>query len=152
MGKVIISEDLVQTNIKAASKEEVIRVLAEKLKAKKYVDDGYYDKVIQREKNYPTGLPTIIPIALCHTERESVLKSALAVGTLEQPVDFQQMGSPELTVKAEIVFLLALNDPKDQIPWIMKLTSVFKEKENMEKVRFAKSDKDLAKICKELFL
>lgn len=152
MGKVIISEDLVQTNIKAASKEEVIKVLADKLKAKKCVDDGYYDKVIQREKNYPTGLPTIIPIALCHTERESVLKSALAVGTLEQPVDFQQMGSPELTVKAEIVFLLALNDPKDQIPWIMKLTSVFKEKENMEKVRFAKSDKELAGICKELFL
>ncbi len=152
MGKVIISEDLVQTNIVASTKEEVIKVLADKLKAKKYVDDGYYDKVIQREKNYPTGLPTVIPIALCHTERESVLKSALAVGTLKNPVEFQQMGSPELTVKAEIVFLLALNDPKDQIPWLMKMTSTFKSKETMEKVRFAKSSQELATVCKELFL
>ena len=152
MGKVIISEDLVQTNIVASTKEEVIKVLADKLKAKKYVDDGYYDKVIQREKNYPTGLPTVIPIALCHTERESVLKSALAVGTLKHPVEFQQMGSPELTVKAEIVFLLALNDPKDQIPWLMKMTSVFKDKETMKKVRFAKSNQGLATVCKELFL
>lgn len=152
MGKVIISEALVQTNIDASSKEEVIKVLADKLKAKKYVDDGYYDKVIQREKNYPTGLPTDIPIALCHTERESVLKSALAVGTLKSPVEFQQMGSPELVVKAEIVFLLALNDPKDQIPWLMKMTGVFKSKEVMERVRYARNNKELADTCKDLFL
>ena len=152
MGNVIISEDLMEINLDVSSKETAIKVLADKLKALDYVNDDYYDNVIRREKNFPTGLPTVIPIALCHTEREFVKQSALAVGTLKHPIEFQEMGAPERNVKAEIIFLLALNDPKDQVPWLRKMMTVFKSKEVMDQIKFSKNNKELADVMKTLFL
>ena len=152
MGNVIICEDLVEINLDVPSKEAAIKVLADKLKALDYVNDDYYENVIRREKDFPTGLPTVIPIALCHTEREFVKQSALAVGTLKHPIEFQEMGAPERMVKAEIIFLLALNDPKDQVPWLKKMMTVFKSKEVMDKIKFSKNNKELADVMKTLFL
>ena len=151
MGNVIISEDLMEINLDAPSKETAIKVLADKLKALDYVNNDYYENVIRREKDFPTGLPTVIPIALCHTEREFVIQSALAVGTLKHPIDFQEMGTPERVVKAEIIFLLALNDPKDQVPWLRKMMTVFKSKEVMEKIKFSKNRKELNDVMRTLF-
>lgn len=152
MGNVIISEDLMEINLEAPSKETAIKVLADKLKVLDYVNDDYYENVLRREKNFPTGLPTVIPIALCHTEREFVKQSALAVGTLKHPIEFQEMGAPERIVKAEIIFLLALNDPKDQVPWLRKMMTVFKSKEVMDQIKFSKNNKELADVMKTLFL
>ena len=151
MANVIISEKLIEINLAEKTKEAAIKVLADKLKVLDYVHEGYYENVIRREKNFPTGLPTVIPIALCHTEREFVKKSALAVGTLKNPIEFQEMGTPDRNVKAEIIFLLALNDPKDQVPWLQKMMTVFKSREVMEKIKFAKDSKELASYLKELF-
>jgi len=37
---------------------------------------------IQREREYLTGLPSGIPVALCHTDSQFTLHNAMAVGTL----------------------------------------------------------------------
>ena len=73
------------------------------------------------------------------------------MGTLKNPIEFQEMGTPDRNVKAEIIFLLALNDPKDQVPWLQKMMTVFKSREVMEKIKFAKDSKELASYLKELF-
>ena len=50
--------ELVETNISAKIKEEVIRFLAKKLADRKCVSSHYSELVLQREKEYPTGLIT----------------------------------------------------------------------------------------------
>ena len=152
MEKVIVSEELMEINLDAPSKELAIKILADKLKALDYVTDDYYENVIKREKKFPTGLPTVIPIAMCHTEREFVNQSALAVGTLKNPIEFRDMGAPDRFVKAEIIFLLALNDPKDQVTWLRKMMTVFKSKEVMGKIKSSKNKKELTDIIKEFLL
>jgi PTS system galactitol-specific IIA component len=152
MSNVIVSEQLIEIGLDKKTKEEVIQVLADKLKALDYVKDGYLESILRRENDFPTGLNTIIPIALCHTEQDFVKQSALAVGTLKNPVEFQEMGAPDRIVKAEIVFLLALNDPKDQVPWLRKMITVFKSKEVMEEIKFSDSNKALTKLLEKLFV
>lgn len=151
MAEVILSEDLIVLQIKETNKEAVIKLLADRLKAKGYVKDGYYDNVIQREKEFPTGLPTVIPVALCHTEAEYVNQSAMAVGTLAQPVAFNEMGTPERDIQAEIVFLLALKDPKDQITYLKTMVTVFKDKETLTTIRDAKDPAELLAFLKGIF-
>lgn len=151
MAEVILSEDLIELGINETKKEDVIRVLAEKLKAKGYVKDGYYENVVKREETFPTGLPTAIPVALCHTEARYVNQSAMAVGTLTHPVEFHEMGTPERNIKAEIVFLLALKDPKDQISYLKKMVTVFKSKETLETIRDATDPKALAAFLMDIF-
>ncbi len=151
MAEVILSEDLIELGITETKKEDVIKILADKLKAKGYVKDGYYENVIKREETFPTGLPTVIPVALCHTEAKYVNQSAMAVGTLVHPVEFHEMGTPERDIKAEIIFLLALKDPKDQISYLKTMVTVFKNKETLETIRDATDPKALVTFLKDIF-
>lgn len=152
MPKIIISEKLIELDLEADSKEQAIRVLADKLSALGYVKEGYYENVIQREKDYPTGLPSVIPVAVCHTEAQYVNRSSMAVGTLRRPVAFSEMGTPERSVMAEIIFLIALNDPKDQVPWLKKMAGIFKNKEALTHIKTATNKRKLASYLKSLLI
>lgn len=151
MAEVILSEDLIELGITETKKEDVIKIMADKLWAKGYVKDGYYENVVKREKDFPTGLPTVIPVALCHTEAQYVNQNAMAVGTLAHPVEFNEMGTPERNIQAEIIFLLALKDPKDQITYLKKMVTVFKSKETLETIRDATDSKALVIFLKGIF-
>lgn len=151
MAEIIISEKLIKLGMTETSKEEAIRALAAGLYADDYVREGYAENVIKREEVYPTGLPTSIPVALCHTEAQYVKQSAMAVGTLAAPIAFLEMGTPERTVDAEIIFLLALNDPKQQVPWLKKMAAVFKDEALLKSIRHADDPLKLAEMLKNLF-
>jgi PTS system galactitol-specific IIA component len=75
----------------------------------------------------------------------------MAVGTLVTPIPFLEMGTPERTVDAEIIFLLALNDPKQQVPWLKKMAAIFKDNAVLNSIRHADDPLMLAKMLKNLF-
>lgn len=151
MANIIISEKLIELNLPAAAKEEVLANLAGKLDALGCVNPGFYEGVIHREEQFPTGLPTAIPIALCHTEAHFVRQSALSVATLATPVKFQEMGTPERSVEAEIVFLLALNDPKQQVPWLKKMITLFRNQAYLETIKNQTDPAELARFLSDMF-
>jgi PTS system galactitol-specific IIA component len=113
--------------------------------------EGYVENVIAREENFPTGLPTSIPLAICHTEAQYVKQSALAVGTLVTPIPFKEMGTPERNVNAEIIFLLALNDPKQQVPWLKKMAKIFKDQATLKMIKEMKEPAELVDLLDQLF-
>jgi PTS system galactitol-specific IIA component len=151
MAEIIISEDLIKLGMVEKAKEDAIRRLADGLYALDCVREGYVENVIKREEAFPTGLPTSIPVAICHTEAQYVKQSALAVGTLVTPIAFLEMGTPERTVNAEIIFLLALNDPKQQVPWLKKMAVIFKDQATLKSIRDAKDPLRLVEMLKRLF-
>ena len=151
MAGIIILEELIKIGMTETAKEDAIRKLAEGLYALDCVGEGYVENVIKREETFPTGLPTSIPVAICHTEAQYVKQSALAVGTLVTPIAFKEMGTPERTVNAEIIFLLALNDPKQQVPWLRKMAALFKDKATLKRIRDAKDPLQLVEMLKNLF-
>lgn len=152
MADVIIDEKLIELALSASTREEAIKVVADRLYALDYVNDGYYENVIKREKDFPTGLPSVIPVAVCHTEAQYVKQSALAVATLAHPIEFREMGTPERTVQAEIIFLIALNDAKQQVPWLKKMAAVFKNEAVLRTIKDSTSRSQLSEYLKSLFL
>ncbi len=140
---------LIEINVKAARQEDVLKILADDLKALDYVHDDFYEHVIQREKDFPTGLPTSIPMALCHTEAQYVKQAAVCLATLEKPVDFHEMGTPGNIIKAEMVFLIAMKNPKDQVPWLRKMMDFVKNKQALEFIRSARDKTELADFLRE---
>ncbi len=151
MAEIIISEKLIKLGMQEKTKEDAIQALASGLYELDYVNDGYVENVIAREENFPTGLPTSIPVAICHTEAQYVKQSALAVGTLVSPIPFKEMGTPERSVNAEIIFLLALNDPKQQVPWLKKMAKIFKDQETLRAIKEMKEPAELVEMLKKLF-
>ena len=52
----------------------------------------YVEAIKQREKEYPTGLPSTDPVvAIPHANYEMVKKTTLAIATLNEPVLFENM-------------------------------------------------------------
>ena len=151
MSFVEFNQDLVALGIQAEDKETVIKTLSEKLLAQGFVKDSFYQNVLDREAVFPTGLPTIIPMAICHTESEHVNSSAIAVGTVKSPVAFQEMGTPERTVMAEIIFVIAMKNPKDQVPWLQKMMTVFKDEAILSTIRDANDPEELVRFLNQVF-
>lgn len=151
MAEIIISEKLIKLKMTETSKEEAIKALAAGLYALDFVREGYVENVLKREETFPTGLPTSVPMAVCHTEAQYVKQSALAVGTLVTPIPFQEMGTPERTVNAEIILLVALNDPKQQVPFLKKLSTLFKDHDALVIIRDAQDPQKLVELLKARF-
>ena len=105
-----INEDtILVAELQADSPADCIRQMAEILSRQGIVKPEFVEAVLAREKEYPTGIPVGVPVALPHTDAEHCLKPAVIIGKMEQPVAFGMMGGEEdETVDVRLVFMLSL--------------------------------------------
>lgn len=99
----------------AATWQEVLDRLAQDALAAGHVRPSFPAALLERERRYPTGLPTEVPSAIPHTDPEHVLRPGVAVAALAAPVPFGQMGTPGTTVPVRLVVLLCLTDAGAQV-------------------------------------
>ncbi|RLG49981.1 MAG: hypothetical protein DRO00_09335 [Thermoproteota archaeon] len=109
------------------SAEEALKRLSDTLFKKGYVSEGYAHALIEREKEYPTGLevPGYVTVALPHAHIRYTLKPVLLIGLLETPIEFGKMDSPSEKVMAEVIVLLALKDLEKSSALLKRITSLF---------------------------
>jgi len=63
-----------------------------------YVSEEFAEDVWEREKIFPTGLPTQpFGVAIPHADPDHVKQSAVCLGILNSPVFFNQMGMESST-------------------------------------------------------
>jgi len=89
-----------------------------------YVKKSFLSACIEREKKFPTGLPTKIGVAIPHTDAKHVITPAICVLRLGKPVLFQDMGDLDHSVKVHFVFNMALKDNNDQLPMLRSIISI----------------------------
>ncbi|MGD0707014.1 MAG: PTS sugar transporter subunit IIA [Anaerolineaceae bacterium] len=150
MANILIDKRLMVVKLNCKTKEEVLGALSEKLRALDLVTEDFQKHLLEREESFPTGLLASIPLALCHTEAQYVKRSSMCAASLMHPVEFHEMGNPEGLVNAEIVFLLALNDPKEQVPWLKKMALIFKDETALKTIKDAPSAEALATFMKSV--
>ncbi|TYP56766.1 PTS sugar transporter subunit IIA [Thermosediminibacter litoriperuensis] len=125
----LLNVDLIETDLEAKNKEEVIESLAKLLIAKGYVKDSYLGAILEREKIFPTGLPTEgVGVAIPHADLNHVLMPGIALAILKNPVKFNVMGNTAEEVDVKLVFMLAINEPKMQVNLLKNLVSMFQDK------------------------
>lgn len=141
----LLFEDLIKFDLEAENYEDAIKKISENACKKGYVDEGFADAVIKREKLYPTALPTeVLKVAIPHPmERDSIKKSAIIVTKLKKPVNFILMGSDKDTVPVNIIFTLAVNGAEHQLTILQKLVGMFSEKESMLKIKESNTPKEM---------
>jgi PTS system galactitol-specific IIA component len=124
----LLNIELIDPALEAATKEEAIAKLSQRLQDLGLVTDDFPKAVLKREKEFPTGLPTkAFQIAIPHTDAEYVSRSALAIAVLKEPVSFNVMGSPDDKVDVKIIFLLAIADKSLQVTALSQLATIFRE-------------------------
>ena len=130
------------------NKEALLRSMSRILFEHGFVKESYYEAVVEREKHFPTGLPTKgISVAIPHTDCIHVEKEGFLVGVLEHPVCFEIMASAQEYVNVELVFMLAIKDPEKQVIMLQRLIALCQDEANLQ---LLKSGENLAEIEKLL--
>ncbi|WP_246599749.1 PTS sugar transporter subunit IIA [Clostridium lacusfryxellense] len=149
----MIDLDLVLLNMEAKTSTDVINDLGKLMLNKNYVKDSYINAVIDREKELPTGLNIgNFYVAIPHTDSNHVNKSNIAIATLKSPVEFREMINPEGKINVELVFLLAVKDPKEQVTLLKSLMSVFQNKQLLIEIKNAKDKQEVAELLKNIII
>jgi galactitol PTS system EIIA component len=122
--------------LEAATAAEVITILGQRLEQTGHVRDTYVQAALDREAQLPTGLPLdgLFNVAIPHTDVEHVLSPALALATLTEPVDFQNMIDPEEGIPVRLVILMAMNEPKSQVDMLQEIAGVLQDAGTIEKL------------------
>ena len=78
-----IKLDNIMVGLEAKDNGDAIMKMVECLAGNGHVNKGYYDDVMAREAQYPTGLPTEgVRIAIPHANSEHILDSTIGVAVL----------------------------------------------------------------------
>jgi galactitol PTS system EIIA component len=136
----LVSE-AVDLRMDADNAAEVIRNIGGKLMHAGYVRDTFTNAVLERERTIPTGLPLSgrHNAAIPHTDIEHVIKPGIGLATLIKPVIFQNMVSPEDEVEVQLVFVLALEQPKSQIEMLQEVAQVLQHPDVVNALMEAKN-------------
>ena len=129
-----LKEDLMITDLEAASNTDVFKALGGLLTEKGYTKDTYVNALIEREAEYPTGLDLMeVGVAIPHTDASHVNKNAIAIATLKNPVEWIQMGSDDEPVGVKMVFMLSLAS-KGHIEELQQIIGIIQDIELVKKM------------------
>lgn len=133
--------EAVNLGMDAENADEVLRNISGKLLYAGYVRGTFTDAILARERDIPTGLPLSgkYNAAIPHTDVQHVVKSGIGLATLIRPVVFRNMVSPEETVDVQLVFVLALDQPKSQIEMLQEIAKVLQEPDVVNALIHAKN-------------
>lgn len=123
------------------SAQEAMTYLGQELLEGGVVKNSFIPALLEREKIFPTGLLFDgYGVAIPHTDAEHVLKTQVAVMTLEKPVIFRQMASHDQTVKVQFIVMLAIKEAHSQLEMLQKLMAILQDKALVEEILSYDSD------------
>jgi PTS system galactitol-specific IIA component len=107
-----------------------------------------------RELTFPTGLPTLpFAVAIPHADPDHVNSSAVAVGCLQSPVQFSQMGTDgSAKLDVHVVFLLAIKEREKQVEMIQQLMTVVQNQSLLGAMAKAASPAEVVDLIRQALL
>ncbi|WP_025730561.1 PTS sugar transporter subunit IIA [Atopobacter phocae] len=107
----VIFEDTTYV-LNVSTKEEIFEKISSDLLKKDLITESFLEKIIERERSYPTGLnmrpvnPEYPNIAIPHTESEYVKTTRIVPIKLMKPVLFNNMIDPSETLEVSFLFMI----------------------------------------------
>lgn len=82
-------------NLDFETRDDYFDFIADVLYKEGYVVESYAQGLKDREKEFPTGLPLAIGVAIPHTDASYVKKDTFVVSTFKNPIEFGEMAGDE---------------------------------------------------------
>jgi PTS system galactitol-specific IIA component len=120
-----VHPQLALARMEAPDAESALRALAGLALEAGFVRPSFPAALLERERHYPTGLPTEVPVAIPHADAEHVLRPGLGVATLATPVRVGLMGTPGQSIDARVIVLLLVDRPHTQVALLSRLVEAF---------------------------
>lgn len=112
-----------------SSCEEAIQLCGRALCGAGFVADAFAQQCVDREREYPTGLCTDIPVAIPHCKSSAILKDGICYLRLREPVTFRRMDDDEETVSTRSVFNIAIQGANDHLDFLRQMMDIVTDSE-----------------------
>ena len=146
----LLRPEVILTDLDAKNADDALDHLSSLLFEYGYVRDSFSAAVKEREKRYATGLPArSMGVAMPHTDIEHVIKPCVAIATLRHPVTFIAMGSDDEKVQAQILFMLALNEPHAQLEMLQSIVTIIQNDDLLQAIKASNSPADIIELIRK---
>ena len=148
---ILLDKNLIFLNEEPKDDIEAIKILGNKFIEEKYITSEYTKTVIEREKNFPTGIVLeSLGVAIPHASPENnVLKDGIAVLRIKEPIVFHTMEDADNKVAVSMIFMLALKDNNEHLTMLQKLFKIFQNDGLMKKLAIVSSTEEFYKYITE---
>ncbi len=117
-------------NVDADSCEEVLHMVSSHLLGEGKVKQSYEEHLIDREREYPTGLALgDINVAIPHTDYQYANTTQLLVATLKMPVEWHNE-----TIPVSAVVLSVFDKPEHQLEALQQIIGVLQNQELVARI------------------
>lgn len=146
----LFKPELVFFDIEATNKEEFFQQLGAKLDEQGYIQDTWYDAIVTREQNFPTGLQApSTGVAIPHTDPEHLKKAYMAVVIPKAPIPFVHMGTEDEMVGAEIIINLGVEHQENQVDALQKLMMMFVNDEAVAEIKAQTTGEGVVEVIRK---
>lgn len=122
----LLSKDLIFLDFEANSFEDFFEKMSDILMERGYVKEGWKEAILEREKNFPTGLDCeAIAVALPHVDPQYINKAYIAVTKPKAPIVFNGMAGTDPVSTQLIVNLGLLAHEEDQVAVLQAFLGIF---------------------------
>jgi PTS system galactitol-specific IIA component len=142
----LLNNTLIFPQVGVGSSKEVIELLGNALLNSGFVKEGFVKEVLRREKKYPTGMSTEIPMAIPHAGPEFTIKKGIALATLKFPVQLRDMGDPNKLLDVRIVLMPALTGNEEDGREFYEILEKLKDKKVAEELLECDSQEKIKRI------
>lgn len=147
-----LNEELVDIFDIQGEQREYFQKIYQKLKQLNYIEGDYLNAIIEREKEYPTGLQTpFFNVAIPHTEPQFIKKPFIYMIKLKTPIAFGQMGTTDTLIDVDCTFVLGMEKGADQLVILQNLMDMFSNEEVMNNIRMANEEQGFYQIVSNFF-
>lgn len=144
MLKDYVKEELIVLDLDVSNRTELFKKMASLFKEKGYVNDGFYDFIIEREENYPTGLDLgTHTVAIPHGNPEYIKQSFISVVSLQHPIKMKKMEDADEEIDVDLFFILGLNDGSQHLQILKQVIGVIQQEDFVEGIKSAKTQEEV---------
>lgn len=144
MLKDYVKEELVFLNLAVSDRAELFKKLSTLFLDKGYVNEGFYDFIVEREENYPTGLDLEThTVAIPHGNPEFIKQSFISVVTLTQPIKMKKMENADEEIEVDLFFVLGLNDGTQHLQILKQVIGLIQQEEFVQAIKEAQTTEEV---------
>ena len=142
-------ETLQYPHLAVESRDQLLRCLGDAAVAAGQAAPGYADALLEREVQFPTGLPVSGGVAIPHTAAEYVTGNTIAVASLNRPVTFEEMGGSGREVEVDLVLLLILGEAEQHVEHLPRLIRTIQDEQFTQDLRQANTAEQITDVLEQ---
>lgn len=142
-----LKKELIKPNLHCRNQKEVFNIIYEEAFKNDYVKEEFLERIIDREKSYPTGIElSNYSVAIPHTDAELINEQFISIAVLREPVSFNLMDDGTKETNVNIVFLLGLNKPENQLSILQEIIKLIQNEDIIREILESKYEDKILEV------